>query len=257
MNSPVRWLFEIVVAAYGPSPLLAETLRSILAALPTPGPRVTVLDDASPTDVVRLIAEPLAPRVSFRRNERNLGVSGAFNVAADLSQSEYTILVGPDDRLLSSASDVYQHAIEQHRGAAAIQPGVITIDEAGQEVSDITDGVKRLITPRQGRSAGQSLAVSLLLGDWTYNPALAWRTDFVRQHRFDENLHTAMDLDLLLRLAFAGESVAVSTEPAFEYRRHEGAVSSGNRGLKRLGEELRIHHSAKDTATQRGWRRAR
>jgi hypothetical protein len=98
--------------------------------------------------------------------------------------------------------------------------------------------------------------VRLLAGNWTYNPAIAWRSSFVAADGFDTGLHTAMDLDLLLRLAFSGASVALVDPVALEYRRHGGAVSSVNAGVKRLSEELGIHRSAREIARGLGWRRA-
>lgn len=249
-------LLEVVVAAYGRSPLLDQTLRSLLNHLPADLP-ITVLDDASPTDDVQRIAAPFMPRVRYRRNEANLGVSGAFNAAMRLSRSRFTVLVGPDDRALPGFAGVYLDAIARYPDVAAIHPGVLVIDADGNRVTPLGDRVKALLRPRgEGELTGEALVTRLLAGNWTYNPAIAWRTDIVRGSPFDEQLHTAMDLDLLLRLAFAGEHVALVDGPALEYRRHAGAVSSVNAGAKRLREELQIHRRAAQQARARGWRRA-
>lgn len=255
MPSGTEGPLEVVTAAYGPSPLLAATLRSLQQNMPHTV-RLTVLDDASPTDDVRRITTAAGSRFRYVRNEKNLGVSGAFNAAMRLSESRYTLLVGPDDIIPPGGGVAYLRAIDRFSGCAAIHPAVSVIDHNGDPSKPLADRVKSLVSPRPGATAGQRLAVSLLLGDWTYNPAIAWRTDFVRTNPFDETLHTAMDLDLLLRLAFAGESIGVSDELGFQYRRHDEAVSSANRGAKRLGEELRIHSRAKLTADRLGWRRA-
>lgn len=246
---------EIVVAAYGPSPYLSQTLDSTSAAMPD-DIRITVLDDASPDDAVARIAATHADRVAYRRNEPNLGTSGSFNAAMRLSTARYTLLVGPDDLLLPGAADIYAAALARFPGVAAVQPAVVTIDGEGRESVALTDRVKRVLTPKAGTLIDERLATGLLLGNWTYNPAIAWRTDLVETIPFDEGLHTAMDLDRLLRLAFAGEAFGLGEDPAFAYRRHSGAVSSVNKGRKRLAEELGIHAWARDQARTRGWRKA-
>jgi hypothetical protein len=247
--------FEVVVAAYGPSPFLTSTLESIVANVPG-SVRVTLLDDCSPDDAVRQIGARFADRVRYMRNERNLGTSGSFNEAMRISQSQYTVLVGPDDLLLPSAGDTYSRAIALGTAAAAIHPGVQVIDETGAATTPLPDRVKDALRPGAGMHKGQELAVRILLGNWTYNPAIAWRTDLVESVPFDESLTTAMDLDRLLRLAIAGESLLLSDSPALAYRRHSGAVSSVNRGAQRLGEELGIHARAKPQFKERGWRTA-
>jgi glycosyltransferase involved in cell wall biosynthesis len=247
--------FEVVVAAYGPSPYLRETMDSILANV-APEVRVTVLDDCSPDAAVRSVTDAFGTRVGYHRNERNLGTSGAFNEAMRISRSPYTVLVGPDDLLLPDAGEAYERAIGLRTGAAAIHPGVRVIDGAGAAAMPLPDRVKDILRPAAGIHRGQELAVRLLLGNWTYNPAIAWRTDLVDTLPFDESLLTAMDLDRLLRMAEAGEALLLSDAPALAYRRHAGAVSSVNRGLQRLGEELDIHARACAAYRDLGWRTA-
>jgi len=246
---------EIVVPAYGTSPLLPETIRSLVAVVPD-DVTITVQDDASPGPDVRDIAREFAPRVGYRRLEQNLGISGAFTEAARRSHATFVVLVGPDDRGVPGMVEVYREAIARYPAVAAIHPGVAVIDGDGRRVAPLTDRVKTVLRPRRGVLAGEALVVRLLAGNWTYNPAIAWRSSFVAEDGFDTGLHTAMDLDLLLRLAFSGASVALVDGIALEYRRHGGAVSSVNAGVKRLSEELAIHRRAGEIARDLGWRRA-
>lgn len=246
--------FEVVVAAYGPSPYLEQTLTSVVANVP-PNVRISVIDDASPEDSVRRVVDKFDLRVRYERNEHNLGTSGSFNVAMRQSQSRYTVLVGPDDLLLPGGATVYARAIRLYDGVAAIHPGVVTIDDTGGPYQPIVDRTKAALTPEPGLYSGDRLAARLAIGNWTYNPAIAWRSDLVWTLPFDEELHTAMDLDRLLRMAFAGESLALVAPDALAYRRHEGAVSSVNRGRRRLDEELAVLSRGRAEARRLGWRR--
>jgi glycosyltransferase involved in cell wall biosynthesis len=241
------------VAAYGPSPYLAETLRSLVDAVP-PAVAITVQDDATPDDAVRQQTAPFTPRVAYRRLERNQGVSGAFNAAADAATASHLVLVGPDDRALSGFADIYLSGVRAHPEAVAVHPGVATVDAGGVRALPLSDRVKGLLRPGLGPQSGSRLAASLLAGNWTYNPAIAWRVDFVRQQRFRTDLRMAMDLELLLRLAFTDEVLALVPGEALEYRRHAESVSSVGAGQVRLREELEIHAWAARECDQRGWR---
>ena len=92
---------SVVVAAYGDVPYLEETLSSLVKSQPECVP-VFVLDDFSPTSDVREIAHKFVDRITYVRSEVNRGVSGSFNAAADLVDTDYLMLVGPDDRVTSS-----------------------------------------------------------------------------------------------------------------------------------------------------------
>ena len=254
LEGPAPDDFEVAVAAYGPSPYLERTLTSVVANVPA-SLRISVIDDASPDDSVWQVVAKFGPRIRYERNQRNLGTSGSFNVALRQSQSRYTVLVGPDDLLLPGGADVYSRAIRVYDGVAAIHPGVVTIDDAGQPYQPVADRTKVALTPEPGLYRGDRMASRLAVGNWTYNPAIAWRSDLVATLPFDEGLHTAMDLDRLLRMAFAGEALALVAPEALAYRRHDGAVSSVNRGRRRLDEELAVLARAHAEARTRGWRR--
>jgi glycosyltransferase involved in cell wall biosynthesis len=247
---------SVVVAAYGDVPYLEETLRSLVVTQPDSVP-IFVLDDCSPTPDVHEIAQRFSDRITYIRSEVNRGVSGSFNAAADLVSTEYLMLVGPDDRVTKSLEDFLREIESEAFGAEVIQPGVSVIDSTGEPVRPINDRVKDWIAPKQNSMHfGEDLAVTLLKGDWVYNPSLLWKVSCLRETRYDESLKTAMDLDILLRLTFDGKSLYRSGIKVFEYRRHSEAVSSKNAGSQQFGEELSIHGWAHESAKSKNWRAA-
>src|SRR5450432_836002 len=72
---------------------LAQTYRNV---------EVLVFDNGTldKTLSVGQAAAQLDPRVTFRRNERNLGMSANFNALADAARGEFVVAIGDDDRLL-------------------------------------------------------------------------------------------------------------------------------------------------------------
>jgi hypothetical protein len=97
----------------------------------------------------------------------------------------------------------------------------------------------------------------LLTGNWLYFPAMAWRTDVLQRFGFRQDMQTALDLDLELRILFAGEVLAWSPETTFRYRRHGGSVSSMSAvSGERFEEERRLYAWAAAEARSLGWRRS-
>ena len=247
---------SVVVAAYGDVPYLEETLQSLVFTQPDSVP-IYVLDDCSRTTEVHEIAQRFTPRITYIRSDVNRGVSGSFNAGADLVDTDYLMLVGPDDRVTSSLEDFLLGLDPSAFSAVVIQPGVSVINSAGEEANPMNDRVKNWIAPKQDSlHFGEGLAVSLLKGDWAYNPSLLWKVSYLRETRYDETLKTAMDLDILLRLTFEEKGLYRSSSKVFEYRRHSEAVSSKNAGTQQFGEELSIHKWAYESAKSRSWNKA-
>lgn len=252
------WL-HVLVPAYGPSPYLAETLSSVLAA-GDDAMVVTVVDDGSPASEVAEAAREAGPKVEYVRLSENRGVSGAFQACAEHSRGRYTVIMGSDDLMDPTCLGVLQGLVARFEEPAIVTPSVTVVDGDGDRVNPLPDRVKALLAPRGGTPRllmGDSLVAGLLTGNWLYFPALAWRSDVLRRYGFRQDMQTALDLDLELRILFDGGTLAWSPEPAFRYRRHGASVSSRSAASgERFDEERRLYAWAAVEARSRGWRRS-
>lgn len=250
--SPPR--LHVLIPVYGRPELLTETLDSV-KGLARSGVPVTVVDDASPDgDVEGLVAA--CEGIDYRRNDVNLGVAANFNHCAELSTGDYTVLLGSDDLLLASYGDVVHRLVSSFPCPAMAMPSVRVIDAHGLPAWPLADRVKGWIAPSgpERLLSGESLARRLLLGNWLYFPAIAWRTDLLRAFAFRPEQRSAMDLDVELRLVFAGHGLAWSPEVAACYRRHDQSVSSTEAtDGARFAEERAISRWAAEQATAKGW----
>ena len=241
----------MLIPAYGPSPFLSEAIGSVLDAADD-AIRVTVVDDGTPGEDVRRVADGFGSRLEYLRLPTNRGVAA--------SVGDYTVLMGSDDVMEPWYFDEIRSLADQYDRPAMILPKVTVIDSAGLPVTPLADRVKGWLSPRGGRQLleGEALATRLLLGDWLYFPAIAWRTDVLQRHPFRPDLDTALDLDLLLRVVFAGERLAWSPRRSFRYRRHDSSASSVT-ALEgaRFEEENDVYRWSAEEARARGWRVAR
>lgn len=250
---------HVLVPAYGESPYLDASLTSVLSA-GDPEVRLTVVDDGTPSDAVERRCRPFGSSVEYVRFPENRGVAGAFQACAELSRGKYTMLMGSDDVMLPGYPAELRRLAEDLGSAEMLTTGVTVVDANGAEVRPLPDRVKSLLTPRGAHPrllSGDHLVAGLLTGNWLYFPAIAWRTDVLQAHGFRPDMETALDLDLELRVLFAGGSIARSPARAFQYRRHWHSVSSRTAlGGERFVEEQELYRWAGGRARELGWRRS-
>ncbi|MFE4638219.1 glycosyltransferase family 2 protein [Streptomyces sp. NPDC056773] len=220
---------DIMLPYYGDVALMQAAVRSVLAQT-DPNWRLTVVDDGKEPSVPGWFAELDDPRVSYQRNEQNLGVTGNYRKCLGLVREEHFVMMGTDDILLPSYVATIRAAIEKHPGIGMIQPGVEVIDSAGKPTEGLADQSKRrLYKPRftgEALMGGEQLATSLLRGNWLFFPSICWRTEAVRTAGFRDNLEVTQDLALVIDLLQAGEQMVLSDTLCFQYRRHAVSISS-------------------------------
>jgi len=116
---------SIVVPAYGAAEELLQCLRSLIKHAPA-NCTVTVVDDATPDDSVRVACESVLagfPQLSYHRIEENRGFVGACNFAF-----EHLRKPGADLLLLNSDTEVTEGFLEEMQGVLYLHDrhGVVT-----------------------------------------------------------------------------------------------------------------------------------
>jgi UDP-glucose 4-epimerase len=224
---------DILMPYYGDVAMMQEAVRSVLAQR-DPHWRLTVVDDGAEPGVPEwfagLIAEHGPDTIHYERNETNLGITENFQKCLSLVTRPLVTMIGSDDRMLPDYVGTVRALMRDYPRASLTQPGVEVIDENGEVVEPWVDKVKRRVyAPRVHGAAvlsGESLAVSLLRGNWMYFPAICWRADVITGVGFDPKLRVVQDLALTLEWVRAGAKIVVSDTVCFQYRRHSVSVSS-------------------------------
>lgn len=252
---------EIFVPFWGDPGLLYATVESVRAQS-DPDWRLIVIDDCYPdTSVPAHFAAIDDERISYTRNEVNLGITENYREAIRRATTEHIVILGCDDLLHPNYLEVITRTIAAVPQADVIQPGVVVIDEHGREVLPLVDRVKQgILAPRGGSGiavlAGEQMATSLIRGDWLYWPSLAFRTETLRRIDFREGLPIIQDLALLMDIAFDGGTLAYNPTVAFSYRRHGGSASQKTLlDGRRFHDERTYYGQARALAAAKGWRR--
>jgi glycosyltransferase involved in cell wall biosynthesis len=251
---------EIFVPFWGEPALLLATVESVLTQS-DPDWTMVVVDDCYPDpSVAEWFATHPDPRVSYVRNETNLGITENYARCRALASGELMMFLGCDDLLHPEFVATVRRAHASYPVASIIQVGVQVIDDDGALVDPLGDKVKRALMPRVDgptELGGERLARSLLRGNWLYWPSLVFRTERVQAHPFRDGLPIIQDLALVIDMVAAGESLVLDPTVCFSYRRHTGSASATSlvHG-RRLPDERRYYAEAATQMRTRGWSRA-
>ncbi|MGW6687329.1 glycosyltransferase family 2 protein [Streptomyces sp. NPDC054961] len=252
---------DFLIPYYGDVRLMQGAVRSVLAQT-DPDFRLVVVDDGQEPEVPGWFAALGDERVTYTRNERNLGITENFRKCVRLSEADYVVIMGCDDVLDRHYVRTVRDLARAQPGIGMIQPGVEIIDSEGRVTAGLVDKVKRMVyAPRvKGRRtmAGEELAVSVLRGNWLYFPSIAWRGEALRRVSFQAEYSVIQDLALVVDLLELGEEMVIDhAAPVFQYRRHAVSESSVQAFTgTRFTEAARYFDAVAGRMDARGWSRA-
>jgi glycosyltransferase involved in cell wall biosynthesis len=253
MNQP---LLHVMIPAYGKSPYLRQTLESAVKHLPLEVP-ITVIEDPSNDSNIENLAREFS-RVQYVKNNERLGIGGNFNKSIELSTGVFTQICGSDDIFLDNPLKDFDTEKLSQPDIAAVGLDVEVINETGKIVKTIPDLVKRILRPSLKKITvfkNDKIFSNLMIGDWLYFPAILWKTETLKQTKFDGNFHTAMDLDVFIRLLSSDQKMAFIKSKALGYRRHSQSASSlYAKSTGRFDEEFLCHKNALEIAKRKNWK---
>lgn len=256
---------DVLFPYYGDVTMMKQAVESVLAQT-SPDWTLTVIDDGYPDESIPGYFGSLAehdPRITYLRNEQNLGANGNYRKALTFVRHELAVVMGADDVMLKNYLETVVAAHQQFPLAQIIQPGVEVIDEHNQPGMGLIDRMKRVYAPRVHTSpgrrllSGEPLAISLMRGNWLYFPSVCWKSDTLVAMNFREGLNVVQDLALALDLIKGGGGLVVDNTVCFQYRRHRESDSSW-RALEgtRFVEEREFFTAMADEFAAIGWHRA-
>ena len=253
MNQP---LLHVMIPAYGKSPYLRQTLESAVKHLPLEVPITVIEDPSSESSIESLVKE--FPIVQYQKNNERLGIGGNFNKSIELSTGVFTQICGSDDIFLDNPLKDFDTEKLSQPDIAAVGLDVEVINETGKIVKTIPDLVKRILRPSLKKITvfkNDKIFSNLMIGDWLYFPAIFWKTETLKQTKFDGNFHTAMDLDVFIRLLSSDQKMTFIKSKVLGYRRHSQSASSlYAKSIGRFDEEFLCHKNALEIARRKNWK---
>lgn len=215
---------DIVVPCYNYAHFLEDCVASILSQRGV-DVRVLILNDASP-DNTEAVGQALAasdPRITYLRNEQNLGLIGTANRGLlDWASADYALLLSADDALTPGSLARATAIMESHEDVHLVFGRALLVG----------DGFDRAPTPDEGGGDFQLVSGSdFIKRNFTHGNPVASPTAIVRT-RVQQKLggylpqfyHTS-DMEMWMRFAANGPIGAIKDLQA-EYRIHASSMSA-------------------------------
>ena len=220
---------DIALPFYGDVSYLKEAVASV-SVQSDPNWQLIVVDDGYPDSTLAAwFASLNDSRISYLRNENNLGANGNFQKCLNLVTSEFCVVMGADDILESNFIEVVSKTILSYPDISIIHPGIKIVDEENKEISTRSEVIKFKIRNSLESDQilfGEVLATTLMKGNWMYFPAITWRTKEIQEIGFRPWFNVCQDLGLAMDVIMQGGKMALIDDEIFRYRRHTASDSS-------------------------------
>ena len=217
-------LITYAIPYYSGLDFLAKAIRSVVSQ-ENPNWLAIVVDDCGGDDAEELVNSFKDERISFFRNDVNLGLAGNWNKALALSTTELVTLLHSDDELEPTYTDVITKLMLHYPIAVAGHCRTQVINEESHSVRSLPDEVKKIIRPRGKKdiiTTGETGLLSIVKGAWIFCPALCYRRSKLPVAGFSSAWKFVVDVDFLSRILFDGGIIVGTTTVASRYRRHSG-----------------------------------
>jgi glycosyltransferase involved in cell wall biosynthesis len=221
-----------------------------------------VIDDQGGDSAEQLVKEFNCEKITYFRNDKTLGLSFNWNRAIDLTETELITIFHADDLMGELYIENTLEAFRSNPKIAASHCRAHLIDAEGKNVKSIGQMIKNLIRVclREESSIlnGDQGLRSITLADWIICPTLTYRTQTLKELKFNNSLNFACDLELIARLLFSDSIISSRNEYDYSYRVHRDSQTARMKNFgHRFQEEWAVISWIGKIAKLRGWKRTR
>ena len=239
MDEPIT--FSLVIPFGGNPDLLMKTVESVLKQSYVDW-NLLIINDGTGVDLHEIL-KPNIDKIEVLSLPEKIGIAKIFDLAIDKLSGEVGMILGADDLLEENFLLGMCEAWITSPYVALVHPKVITIDEDSRIKVGFVDHFKRIISPTNYKRIvhGRILLYSLLNGNWMYFTSSTFSVSKLKSYRFKPDFQIAMDWELALRMAMAGETFGYCKDSIFYYRRHRDSFSMLKEfSAMRLREEVKV-----------------
>ena len=213
--------------ACGPRPLdrdpllpglgyLREAIDSVLAQTFDDW-ELVVVDDRGPEPADEVVAGYADPRISYVRNEQNVGTGRQLERVRPPRPGTLVTLLHNDDRLLPSYVARVVEAAGRHPEVDALFTDARIIGSDGRPDDHLADRVKQALPRRKEDHVlfGDADLAGLLAGNYIVAPTLCLRRRRLGEQPFDACLSFVPDWDFTSRVLLADGTLLASVSPSW------------------------------------------
>jgi glycosyltransferase involved in cell wall biosynthesis len=222
-------VLDIALPFHGDVDLFKDSVTSVLFQDSSEW-RLIIINDAHPDlGVDKWVNGLNDTRITYIRNDTNLGPSKNYSKCLELVQNEYCMIFGADDLLARNFVSEISKAIKASPDSDLYHPRVKVIDAKSAEYLPQVDRIKKLLMPKSKdleQFTARQVMPSIMTGNWMYFPAIVWKSETAKKFGFRHDLNVCQDIWLISEILIAGGKLTFVPENLFNYRRFSGSDSS-------------------------------
>jgi glycosyltransferase involved in cell wall biosynthesis len=209
-----RPLWSVMIPTYNCAAYLSQTLQSVLSQdLGADQMQIEVVDDCSTQDDPEAVVEEYGKgRVSFYRQEKNVGISKTFTTCVQRSRGYWVHILHGDDVVLPDFYKIYETFINSSPDVNLVFSKVAVIDEHAEWIS--------ISGPRLNTEIDQADHL-LSVANFICAPSVvAKRAMYEKLGGFHTKLSHTADWEMWTRIASEGKIGYIREKPCLLYRQH-------------------------------------
>jgi glycosyltransferase involved in cell wall biosynthesis len=205
--------FSIVITCYNQNDFIADAVNSALS-LKYPDKEIIVVDDGS-RDGSKETLEHYGDAIQFKPLDANEGPNAARNRGALLAKGDYLVFLDGDDLFLPWALDVYDFVLASRKPSLILSSlrwfkGPTPIVRAEENSSEIR--IVEYETYMKKDRAYRASASAVVVNRQIFCEAGGWSNDIFPMD----------DVDLMIKLGYAGRAIQIWAPQTKLYRVHSG-----------------------------------
>lgn len=221
-------MIDVYVTTYNRAALLEKTIKSILDQTYREF-KLTVLDNCSTDNTKKVVDSFTDPRITYFRQEKNLGPLGNMSFGLTVSENKYFVVFHDDDIMTPTMLEKEVDILDKNPDICAVScrtkaihmdhdmPKIIQSDEFNPKLTTFKNKefVKNFINNR---------TVMMF-------PTIMYRTDFLRKNEISINPKAGPSCDVLICMDIekAGGTLGIIEDQLAYYRYHEDQFSQKTR----------------------------
>lgn len=215
---------SVCIPVYNGSASVAESIESVLGQT-FKDFRLIVCDNCSTDNTEEVVKRFHDPRLTYVRNEKNLGLVGNANRCLSLAEGEYVCIFHHDDVMLPENLELKVRLLDDHPEVGFVHSNIFMTDAEGQVLSQWVEDSRRDYI-EDGMVVFHRYITRMDKGALIFIGAvLARRVCYEQLGGFRSDLPHTQDNEMWMRMSLF-YNVACVGKPLVKWRQHSASASS-------------------------------
>ena len=217
-------IVSVCIPVYNGEDYIEETIRSVLSQT-YQNFRLIISDNCSTDNTKEIVLGFKDPRISYSRNEKNLGLVGNSNRCLELADGDYVYYIHHDDIMRPDNLERKVRILDQHPSVGFVHSDVGLINQHGKHLGlTMFDASQDYI--KEGTTIFEQYILNMPIGASIFIGAvMARRECYVKVGKFNPKISDAFDSEMWMRLLLFFD-VACIGEKLVDYRLHDQMTST-------------------------------